>query len=71
MLERYFYSIAFIVIDCFFKHGDVDFALADYHQALEMDPSNQVAHSRVAVVYSQQASELFEDKLYVVSLFSF
>lgn len=38
--------------DCFFKQGDLTFALADYQQAEELDPHNETIWARLAVVHN-------------------
>lgn len=39
--------------DCFFRLQELHFALADYHQASEIDPSDPGIRSRVAAIHSQ------------------
>lgn len=45
------------------------FALADYLQSLEMDPSNFVIHERISEIHAYRASILFEKKRYKVKMF--
>ncbi len=39
--------------DCFFRLNELHFALADYHQALEMDHSDWMIRSRIASIHSE------------------
>ncbi|XP_063051105.1 tetratricopeptide repeat protein 16-like [Engraulis encrasicolus] len=54
--------------DCFFKQGDLCFALADYQQAEELDPHNRAIHARLAVTHNSlgmqsQANRQFQEAL--------
>lgn len=46
------------------------FALADYLQALEMDPTNFVIHERISEIHAHRANVLFENKRYKVKIFN-
>ncbi|CAH1785513.1 unnamed protein product [Owenia fusiformis] len=50
--------------DCFFKQGEPHFSLQDYHQALEMDPSDQGVRARVAIVHNEFGIIEYADKNY-------
>ncbi|XP_066295374.1 uncharacterized protein [Branchiostoma lanceolatum] len=50
--------------DCFFRQGDLHFALADYHQALELDPEDWAVRSRIAVVHSEFGVLDYEERNY-------
>ena len=45
--------------DCFYRLGNLQFSLADYQQALELDPMDWEVYCRVAVVYCEIGVELF------------
>ena len=45
-------SLNSLLVDCFYKQGEYEFALADYQQAYEMSPHHTNAlHYRLAVVH--------------------
>lgn len=46
------------------------FALADYLQALEMDPTNLVIHERISEIHAYRANVLFENKRFEVKIFN-
>nr|XP_039259646.1 tetratricopeptide repeat protein 16-like [Styela clava] len=50
--------------DCFIKQGDLTFALADYQQALEMDPSSWETKCRIAVVHNELGIISYKEKKY-------
>ncbi|CAL1536379.1 unnamed protein product [Lymnaea stagnalis] len=50
--------------DCFYKQGQLKFALEDYHQALELDPQESAIKSRISIIYNDFGVELFQDKKY-------
>ena len=39
--------------DCFFKENNLEFAMADYSQALELDPTSATARKRKAIVFNE------------------
>ena len=49
----------FIFSDCFYRLGNLQFALSDYQQALELEPTDWQVYCRVAVVYCEIGVELF------------
>lgn len=51
--------------DCFYRLGNLNFALADYQQALELDPANWEVYCRVGVVCCEIGVELFGKGSYV------
>ncbi|KAL8608187.1 hypothetical protein ACOMHN_016642 [Nucella lapillus] len=51
--------------DCFFKQGELNFALQDYHQALELDGSDAAVGARVSVIHNEFGVNLYQDKNYV------
>ena len=53
--------------DCFFKQGELNFALQDYHQALELDPTDAAIGARISVIHNEFGVNLYQDKNYVVS----
>lgn len=59
-----------IFTDCFFRQGNMTFALADYLQALEMDPTNFVIHERISEIHAYRANVLFENKRFKVKMFN-
>lgn len=52
--------------DCFFKEGNLQFALADYHQALELDEVDHVVRGRIAVIHNEYGLLDYQDKKYKV-----
>ena len=50
--------------DCFFRQQNLQFALADYHQALELDARDEATRNRVAVVHNEYGILDFQDKAY-------
>lgn len=50
--------------DCFFRQGDYNFALQDYHQALDLDPMDSNVKNRVSVIYNEYATAAYQDKNY-------
>ncbi len=52
--------------DCFFRQANYQFAIADYQQALEIDPLDDAIHSRVAVIHNEYGVQDFQDKNYQV-----
>ncbi|XP_042564180.1 tetratricopeptide repeat protein 16 isoform X2 [Clupea harengus] len=50
--------------DCFFKQGDLVFALADYQQAEELDPHNKAIWSRLAVIHNTHGLQNHKDRKY-------
>ena len=52
--------------DCFFKEGNLQFSLADYQQALEIDPTDGAIKGRVAVIYNEYGIQEYQAKVYSV-----
>ncbi|PIK41751.1 putative tetratricopeptide repeat protein 16 [Apostichopus japonicus] len=50
--------------DCFFRLGELHFSLADYHQALEIDPHDSLARGRIAAIHSEFGSVDYEEHSY-------
>ncbi|XP_013419989.1 tetratricopeptide repeat protein 16 [Lingula anatina] len=50
--------------DCFFRLGEINFALADYHQALELDPMNQNVKTRISIIHNEYGVADYTDKKY-------
>lgn len=50
--------------DCFFRQGDYNFALQDYHQALDLDGNDTNVKNRVSVIYNEFATTAYQDKNY-------
>ena len=53
--------------DCFFKEANLQFALADYHQALELAPNDRVIHKRIAIVHNEYGVHEYLEKKNKVS----
>nr|KAG5693403.1 hypothetical protein BaRGS_009876 [Batillaria attramentaria] len=51
--------------DCFFKQGELNFAMQDYHQALELDGSDAAVAARISVIHNEFGVNLYQDKNYV------
>ncbi|XP_076454901.1 tetratricopeptide repeat protein 16-like isoform X2 [Babylonia areolata] len=51
--------------DCFFKQGELNFALQDYHQALELDGADVAVGARISVIHNEFGVNLYQDKNYV------
>ena len=51
-------------LDCFYRTNQLHFALLDYKQALELDPSQWGSYCRVAVVCSEIGVKLFSQENY-------
>ena len=56
----------FFFPDCFFQQGNLQFALADYHQALELDLRDDSIRSRIAIIHNEYGIQEFQDKNYQV-----
>ncbi|PVD22140.1 hypothetical protein C0Q70_17945 [Pomacea canaliculata] len=50
--------------DCFFKQSELNFALQDYLQALELDESDTAIATRISVIYNEFGVGLYQDKKY-------
>ncbi|XP_055775136.1 tetratricopeptide repeat protein 16 [Salvelinus fontinalis] len=50
--------------DCFFKQDEWEFALADYQQAKEMSPDDQVIWIRLAVIHNTLGTHCYQDRKY-------
>ena len=52
--------------DCFFRQGELQFALQDYHQALEIDPNDSGIRARISVVHNEFGVQSYQDKHFQV-----
>ncbi|KAF6022679.1 TTC16 [Bugula neritina] len=50
--------------DCFFRSNDLQFALADYHQGLELDPADDSIRVRISVIHNEYGSQEYQNKNY-------
>ena len=50
--------------DCFFKQSELNFALQDYHQALELDGLDPAIKARISVIHNELGVQLYQDKNY-------
>lgn len=50
--------------DCFFRQEEFNFALQDYHQALELDPKDDTVKSRISVIHNEFGVSAYQEKLY-------
>ncbi|XP_035641044.1 tetratricopeptide repeat protein 16 isoform X1 [Oncorhynchus keta] len=50
--------------DCFFKQDEWEFALADYQQAKEISPDDQVIRIRLAVIHNTLGTHCYQDRKY-------
>ncbi|KAH9499692.1 Tetratricopeptide repeat protein 16 [Bulinus truncatus] len=50
--------------DCFYKQGEVTFALEDYYLVLELDPNCVAVKSRIAAIHREMGDNLFDEKKY-------
>ena len=57
----------FLFSDCFFRQEEFNFALQDYHQALELDPHDETIKSRISVIHNEFGVSAYQDKMYNVS----
>ncbi|XP_074655827.1 uncharacterized protein LOC141909320 [Tubulanus polymorphus] len=48
--------------DCFYRQGDLHFSLADYHQALEIDPYDTSIRSRISVIHNEFGVMEYQDR---------
>ena len=48
--------------DCFFKQGELNFALADYHQALELDPYDMTVKKRCSIIHNEFGVAEYQQK---------
>lgn len=53
-----------LLLDCFYRLGNLQFALSDYQQALELDPSHWEVYCRVGIVCCEIGVELFSETKY-------
>lgn len=51
--------------DCFFKQGELHFAMQDYQQALELDGSDAAVAARISVIHNEFGVNLYQEKNYV------
>ena len=51
--------VVVVCLDCFYRSNLLHFALCDYNEALELDPSLWDTYCRVAVVSSEMGVDLF------------
>ncbi|KAK3593686.1 hypothetical protein CHS0354_013583 [Potamilus streckersoni] len=51
--------------DCFFRQGDLNFALQDYHQALDLDEKDQSIKSRISLIHNELGVTANQEKNYV------
>jgi hypothetical protein len=63
IILKYYY---FLKKDCFYKKLDINFAILDYEQALELDQNDIHIKSRIAKLSYELAIKNFEDKDYRV-----
>ena len=57
--------ISFVIHkDCFFRLNELHFALADYHQALELDHADWTIRSRIASIHSEFGLMDYEEHSY-------
>ena len=56
--------IHFFPTDCFFREGNLQFAMADYQQAMELDPRDNSIRARVAVIHNEHGVSEYNDKNY-------
>ena len=54
--------------DCFFKEGNLQFSLADYQQALEIDPTDTATKARIAVIHNEYGIQEYQAKTYQVDV---
>ncbi|XP_052229200.1 LOW QUALITY PROTEIN: tetratricopeptide repeat protein 16-like [Dreissena polymorpha] len=50
--------------DCFFRQDEFSFAMQDYEQALEMDPSDDTIKSRISVIHNEFGVQAYQDKMF-------
>ncbi|XP_050389165.1 tetratricopeptide repeat protein 16 [Patella vulgata] len=50
--------------DCFLKQDELNFALQDYHQALEIDGQDAFIRTRISVIHAEFAHSAYQDKNY-------
>lgn len=46
--------------DCFYRCNDFQFALADYHQGLEIDPSDDSIRVRISVIHNEYGTQEYQ-----------
>ena len=63
-LSLSFPSLSLSLSDCFYRMDNLHFALADYQQALELDPTNWDISCRIAVVHCELGVDLFSKGSY-------
>lgn len=51
--------------DCFFKQGELTFAMQDYMQALELDISDTAVKVRISVLHNEFGVNAYQDKDYI------
>ncbi|XP_062815499.1 tetratricopeptide repeat protein 16 isoform X2 [Anolis carolinensis] len=50
--------------DCFLQLGELNFAMADYQQALELRPSDPLLRKRIAWLYNEMGHREFQERRY-------
>ncbi|XP_060590899.1 tetratricopeptide repeat protein 16-like isoform X2 [Ruditapes philippinarum] len=48
--------------DCFFRQEEYNFAMQDYEQALELDPTNETIKSRISVIHNEFGVAAYQEK---------
>jgi hypothetical protein len=57
-----FIKVVVVCADCFFKQDEWEFALADYQQAKEISPDDQVIRIRLAVIHNTLGTHCYQDR---------
>lgn len=52
------------VSDCFFREGNLQFAMADYQQAMELDQRDDAVRARIAVIHNEHGVDEYNMKNY-------
>jgi len=68
LLENFKNILIFYFVDCFFRQGDYNFALQDYHQALDIDGNDINVKNRMSVIDNEYVTTAYQDENYPVSI---
>lgn len=61
-----FIYVSLLFTDCFFRQEEYNFAMQDYEQALELDPTNETIKSRISVIHNEFGVAAYQEKRFSV-----
>ena len=67
MCTQISYIPYFLLLDCFFRQEEYNFAMQDYQQALDIDPQDETIRSRISVIHNEFGVTSYQEKIFSVS----